>query len=112
MATTNESINKIIQNGMMNYSAYILLSRAIPRLEDGLKPVHRRILYTMYRQNAINFTKSAHVTGEVQKIHPHGDSYGSVVGMVQKDRQLIPLLTGKGNFGMATSKELLSLIHI
>ena len=102
----SKNVENIIEEGMMNYSAYILLSRAIPRLEDGLKPVHRRILYTMHRQNAVNFTKSAHVTGEVMKIHPHGDSYGSAVGLVQKDRNLIPLLTGKGNFGMYTSREL------
>ena len=70
----SKNVENIIEEGMMNYSAYILLSRAIPRLEDGLKPVHRRILYTMHRQNAVNFTKSAHVTGEVMKIHPHGDS--------------------------------------
>lgn len=106
MTTTNKNVQQIIQDGMMNYSAYILLSRAIPRFEDGLKPVHRRILYTMYRQNAVNFTKSAHVTGEVMKLHAHGDSYGSAVGMVQQDKQLVPMLTGKGNFGMNTSREL------
>ncbi|MDG0860346.1 DNA gyrase/topoisomerase IV subunit A [Staphylococcus equorum] len=106
MTTTTNNVQHVIQNGMMNYSAYILLNRAIPRLEDGLKPVHRRILYTMYRQNAVNFTKSAHVSGETMKIHPHGDSYGSAVGLVQKDRHLVPMLTGKGNFGMSTSRDL------
>lgn len=106
MTTTNKNIEHIIQDGMMNYSAYILLSRAIPNLEDGLKPVHRRILYTMYRQNAVNFTKSAHVSGETMKIHAHGDTYGTIVGMVQNDRHLVPMLKGKGNFGMYTSREL------
>lgn len=106
MTTTNQNIQNIIQNGMMNYSAYVLLQRAIPKLEDGLKPVHRRILYTMHRLKVNTFTKSNNITGSVMLLHPHGDTYGSVVGMVQKDRQLVPLVTGKGNFGMATSREL------
>lgn len=81
---------------MMEYSAYILLDRALPDLRDGLKPVHRRILYSMYLQKAFKFTKSANVAGQVMKLHPHGSSYGSMVGMVQKDRHIIPMLEGKG----------------
>lgn len=106
MTTTTKNVENIIENGMMEISAYVLLNRALPDLRDGLKPVHRRILYTMYRQNAVSFTKSAHVSGEVMKIHSHGDSYGSIVGMVQRDRQLIPMVEGKGNFGQKTSSEL------
>lgn len=92
---------------MMEYSAYILLDRALPDLRDGLKPVHRRILYSMYLQKAFKFTKSANVAGQVMKLHPHGSSYGSMVGMVQKDRHIIPMLEGKGNFGQYTSRDLM-----
>lgn len=84
MTTTNKNIEQIIENNMMEYSAYILLDRALPDLRDGLKPVHRRILYSMYLQKAFKFTKSANVAGQVMKLHPHGSSYGSMVGMVQK----------------------------
>jgi len=104
--TTEKILENIVQDSMMNYSAHVLLNRAIPDMRDGLKPVHRRILYTMYRQKATNFTKSAHVSGEVMKVHPSGDSYGSMVGLVQKDRNINPFLIGKGNFGMYTSREL------
>lgn len=91
---------------MMSYSAYVLLDRALPDLRDGLKPVHRRILYTMLLQKATKLTKSANISGAVMKLHPHGDSYGSMVGMVQKDRQAVPMLIGKGNFGNHTSRDL------
>jgi DNA gyrase subunit A len=104
--TTNRNIEQIIQDNMMNYSAYVLLDRALPDIRDGLKPVHRRILYTMYLQKAFKLTKSANISGAVMKLHPHGDSYGTMVGMVQKDKQLIPLLEGKGNFGQHTSRDL------
>jgi len=57
-------------------------------------------------EKAFNFTKSANISGAVMKIHPHGDSYGSAVSMVQPDRNLVPLLVGKGNFGNYTSREL------
>ncbi len=92
---------------MMEYSAYILLDRALPDIRDGLKPVHRRILYSMYLQKAFKFTKSANVAGQVMKLHPHGSSYGSMVGMVQKDRHTNPMLEGKGNFGQYTSRDLM-----
>lgn len=104
--TTKQNVERIIEDGMMSYSAYVLLDRALPDLRDGLKPVHRRILYTMYLQKAYKLTKSANISGAVMKIHPHGDSYGSMVGMVQKDRQSIPLLIGKGNFGQYTSRDI------
>ncbi|MDR4281747.1 DNA topoisomerase, partial [Bacillus subtilis KCTC 1028 = ATCC 6051a] len=107
MTTTNKNIEQIIENNMMEYSAYILLDRALPDLRDGLKPVHRRILYSMYLQKAFKFTKSANVAGQVMKLHPHGSSYGSMVGMVQKDRHIIPMLEGKGNFGQYTSRDLM-----
>lgn len=73
MTTINENIENIIENNMAQYSSYILLNRALPDLRDGLKPVYRRILWAMYQMKATRFTKSANVTGEVFKYHPHGD---------------------------------------
>ena len=104
--TTNTNVEKIIQDSMMNYSAYVLLSRALPDLRDGLKPVHRRVLYTMLLQKAFKLTKSANISGAVMKLHPHGDAYETMVGMVQKDRHMNPWLIGKGNFGNYTSRDL------
>jgi DNA gyrase subunit A len=92
LTTTNTNIENIIEDNMMSYSAYVLLDRALPDLRDGLKPVHRRILYTMFLQKAFKLTKSANISGAVMKLHPHGDSYGSMVGMVQKDKQAVPML--------------------
>lgn len=96
----------VIQDGMMGYSAYVLLQRAIPSLYDGLKVSYRRILYGMYDNKINNFTKSQNIVGEVSKIHPHGSIYPSMVGMAQKDRHIQPFIDGKGNFGDYTSKDL------
>ena len=92
-----------INNSMMSYSSYVLTQRALPDFRDGLKPVQRRVLYSMRMNNTTKFTKSATVTGRVMEVHPHGDTYGTVVNLVQKDRQLIPLLEGKGSWGQFTS---------
>ena len=101
-----QNITNILTDRMSSYSAYVLLNRAIPNLFDGLKPVHRRILYSMYKHKTYNFAKSANVTGRIMMLHPHGDSYPSMVGMVQNDRHENPLLEGKGNFGQYTSSDL------
>lgn len=101
------SVENVIQDSMMEYAAYVLLHRAIPKLEDGLKPVYRRMLYTMHKLNVTRFTKSANVIGRVMEIHAHGSSYSSAVGMAQKDRHAIPFITGKGNWGQYTSSELM-----
>ncbi|MED4261933.1 DNA topoisomerase (ATP-hydrolyzing) subunit A [Priestia aryabhattai] len=107
MTTTNKNIENIIETNMMGYASYVLLDRCLPSIEDGMKPVHRRILYSMYLQKAFNLTKSANVAGQIMAIHPHGSTYSTMVGMVQKDRHSIPLLVGKGNFGMYTSRDLM-----
>jgi DNA gyrase subunit A len=106
MAVIERSTQDIIEQNMMEYGAYIILQRAIPDLRDGLKPVHRRILYTMDLEKATKLTKSANIEGQVMKLHPHGSSYGTMVSMVQKDRTANPLIIGKGNFSQATSREL------
>jgi len=103
---TNKLISNIIKDNMMDYSAYVLLNRALPSLEDGLKPVHRRILYSMWKDRAFKFTKCANINGYVMQYHPHGDSYPTLVKLAQKDRHNTPLIEGKGNFGQATSRDL------
>lgn len=102
--TDIKQIEDIIRDFTMDYSAYVLLGRCLADVRDGLKPVHRRILYSM--RNAKNFTKSANVEGDVMKVHPHGSSYDTMVNMTQKDKQLIPYLEGKGNFSSHTSRDL------
>jgi DNA gyrase subunit A len=101
-----KNVDLIIEENMMGYSAYVLLNRALPRLEDGLKPIHRKILYTMHRDKATRFTKSANVSGSVMKLSPHGDCYETIVKMVQVDRHINPFVIGKGNFSQATSRDL------
>ena len=101
-----QNISNILTDRMTSYSAYVLLNRAIHNVYDGMKPVHRRILYSMHKHKTYNYAKSANVAGRVMMIHPHGSSYDSMVGMVQKDRHENPLLEGKGNFGQYTSSDL------
>lgn len=91
-------------DSMMSYSAYVLLNRALPDFRDGLKPVQRRVISSMYINKNTSLKKSDTVTGRVMEIHPHGDTYGTVVNMVQKDRQNLPFLEGKGSWGHYTSK--------
>lgn len=92
-----------INDNMMEYSAFVLTQRALPDFRDGMKPVHRRILYSMKANNTTKLTKSATVAGRIMEIHPHGSTYPSIVNLVQKDRQNIPLLEGKGSWGQFTS---------
>lgn len=103
----NKMIQNIINENMMEYSSYVIKHRAIPDIRDGMKPVYRRILWAMKQMGATNtFTKSFNVTGQVTKLHPHGDTYQTIVGLVQKDNNLTPFIDGKGSFGQRTSSEL------
>ncbi|MEM0486336.1 MAG: DNA gyrase subunit A, partial [Thermoplasmata archaeon] len=94
-----------LKNSYIDYSLSVLLSRALPDVRDGLKPVQRRILYAMYEMNLLpdsGFKKCASVVGEVLgKYHPHGDSsvYDTLVRMVQDFSLRVPLIEGQGNFG-------------
>lgn len=106
MSVINIKAEDLVSQNMMDYGAYSILQRAIPDIRDGLKPVHRRILYAMHLEKATKLTKSANINGAVMKIHPHGDSYGTIVTMAQKDRQSVRFIDGKGNFGQATSRDL------
>jgi DNA gyrase subunit A len=98
-------IEEEMQQSFINYSMSVIVSRALPDVRDGLKPVHRRILYAM---NELGLTpgrpykKSATVVGDVLgKYHPHGDSsvYDALVRMVQDFSLRYPLIDGQGNFG-------------
>ena len=100
-----QSITEEMRRAYLDYAMSVIVSRALPDIRDGMKPVHRRILYAMWtiglRANA-RFRKSANVVGEVMaKYHPHGDSaiYESMVRMAQDFSYRYPLVNGQGNFG-------------
>jgi DNA gyrase subunit A len=94
-----------MKKSFIEYSMSVITSRALPDIRDGLKPVHRRILYAMYKMGLTpgsKFTKSAKVVGEVLgKYHPHGDIsvYDAMVNMAQVFSYRHPLVLGQGNFG-------------
>ncbi len=94
-----------MQSSYIDYSMSVIVSRALPDVRDGLKPVHRRVLYGMSELGMMhnrNYKKSARIVGEVLgKYHPHGDSavYDSIVRMVQDFSLRYPLVDGQGNFG-------------
>ncbi len=99
------SIVEEMQTSYLDYAMSVIVSRALPDVRDGLKPVHRRILYAMWSiglRHSAKFRKSATVVGEVLgKYHPHGDSavYDSMVRMAQTFAMRYPLINGQGNFG-------------
>src|SRR3990167_482183 len=94
-----------MKRSYLNYAMSVIVSRALPDVKDGLKPVHRRILYAMHKlglTRGARFSKSAKVVGEVLgKYHPHGDSavYDALVRMGQLFSMRYPLILGQGNFG-------------
>ncbi|MBY6134438.1 DNA gyrase subunit A [Leisingera sp. XS_AS12] len=99
------SIESEMRNSYLDYAMSVIVSRAIPDLRDGLKPVHRRILYAMHESGNTHdkpYRKSARPVGDVMgKYHPHGDSaiYDALVRMAQDFSMSLPLLDGQGNFG-------------
>ncbi len=99
------SIVDEMKTSFIDYAMSVIISRAIPDLRDGLKPVHRRILYAMHETNNSYdkaYRKSARPVGDVMgKYHPHGDSaiYDALVRMAQDFSMSLPLLDGQGNFG-------------
>nr|WP_255723017.1 DNA gyrase subunit A [Thalassobius sp. Cn5-15] len=99
------SITDEMRNSYLDYAMSVIVSRAIPDLRDGLKPVHRRILYAMHETGNTHekaYRKSARPVGDVMgKYHPHGDSaiYDALVRMAQDFSMSLPLLDGQGNFG-------------
>lgn len=98
---------EVMHNSMLPYSENVILDRALPRVEDGLKPVQRRILYAMHEMGLTPdkpYKKSARIVGDcLGKYHPHGDSsvYGAMVRMAQPFSMRMKLVDGHGNFGSA-----------
>lgn len=94
-----------LKSSFLDYAMSVVVSRAIPDVRDGLKPVHRRVVYTMYTLGFFHnkpYHKSVRVVGEVLgRFHPHGDQavYNTMVGMVQDFSKRYPLLDGQGNWG-------------
>lgn len=102
---TLRNITTEIENSFLDYSMSVIVSRALPDVRDGLKPVHRRVLYAFSELGLTNdkpYRKSATVVGEVMgKYHPHGDSatYGTIVRLAQDFSSRYPMVAGQGNFG-------------
>lgn len=99
------NINEEMKNAYLDYAMSVIVSRALPDVRDGMKPVHRRVLYAMYEHNNVHnkpYKKSARIVGDVMgKYHPHGDSaiYDALVRMAQDFSMRYPLIDGQGNFG-------------
>jgi len=99
------SITEEMKKSYLDYAMSVIVARALPDARDGLKPVHRRILYSMHENGHTpdkKYVKSAHVVGDVMgKYHPHGDQaiYDALVRMVQDFSMRLPLIDGQGNFG-------------
>ena len=99
------SITEEMKRSYLDYAMSVIVSRALPDARDGLKPVHRRILYSMHEQGHTpdkKYVKSARIVGDVMgKYHPHGDQaiYDALVRMAQDFSMRLPLIDGQGNFG-------------
>lgn len=99
------SIEEEMKSSYLDYAMSVIIGRALPDVRDGMKPVHRRIIYAMQQQGMFSnkaYKKSAAIVGEVMKtFHPHGDSsiYDALVRMVQNFAIRYPLIDGQGNFG-------------
>src|ERR1700694_1256209 len=99
------TVENVMEDSYLRYSMSVIIDRALPDVRDGLKPVHRRILFTMYEdglRSTSRHRKSANVVGAVMgKYHPHGDSaiYDSMVRMAQPWAMRYMLVNGQGNFG-------------
>ena len=103
--TERQSLRVFTENAYLNYSMYVIMDRALPFIGDGLKPVQRRIVYSMSELGlnaAAKYKKSARTVGDVLgKYHPHGDSacYEAMVLMAQPFSYRYPLIDGQGNWG-------------
>src|SRR5947209_2207754 len=99
------NIEKEMRDSYLDYAMSVIVSRALPDVRDGLKPVHRRILYAMHElglTSRVQYRKSAAVVGEVlAKFHPHGEAavYDTLVRMAQDFAMRYMLVDGQGNFG-------------
>ncbi len=108
---TNEIITNTLVNNFMPYAMSVILSRAIPEI-DGLKPSHRKLLYTMYNMGLLKggTIKSANIVGRTMQLNPHGDAsiYETMVRLSRGNESLLyPFVESKGNFGKAYSKNMM-----
>ena len=107
----NRTLEDVMEQSFFRYSMSVIIDRALPDVRDGLKPVHRRILYSMNHngnRSTAKFVKSARIVGDVMgKYHPHGDSaiYNSMVRLAQSWSLRYPLIQGQGNFGSMDGDE-------
>ena len=105
MSRVSINIEEEMKVSYLDYAMSVIIGRALPEVRDGMKPVHRRILYAMYKEGLLpnkKYSKSAGVVGEVlKKYHPHGDSavYDAMVRLAQDFNMRYPLVDGQGNFG-------------
>ena len=105
MKTNLVAIDQEMRRSYLDYSMSVIIGRAIPDVRDGLKPVHRRVLFAMHEQSNTHnrpYKKSARIVGDViGKYHPHGDAavYDTIVRMAQDFSMRYPLVDGQGNFG-------------
>jgi DNA gyrase subunit A len=99
------AIEEEMERSYLDYAMSVIVSRALPDVRDGLKPVHRRIIFAMHESGYVYdrpFRKSARIVGDVMgKYHPHGDTaiYDALVRMAQDFAMRLPLIAGQGNFG-------------
>ena len=104
-SVVQKDIDVVLSESMIPYSEHVILERALPRVEDGLKPVQRRILYTLFELDITpdkEYKKSARIVGEcLGKFHPHGDTsvYDAMVRMAQDFNMRECLVDGHGNYG-------------
>lgn len=107
----HRTLERVMEDSFFRYSMSVIIDRALPDVRDGLKPVHRRILYSMNQngnRSTSKFVKSARIVGDVMgKYHPHGDSaiYNSMVRLAQPWSLRYPLIQGQGNFGSMDGDE-------
>jgi DNA gyrase subunit A len=107
----HRTLEDVMEDSFLRYSMSVIIDRALPDVRDGLKPVHRRILYSMNQngnRSTAKFVKSARIVGDVMgKYHPHGDSaiYNSMVRLAQPWSLRYPLIQGQGNFGSMDGDE-------
>src|SRR5215207_4139638 len=99
------ALEEEMRSAYLDYAMSVIVGRALPDVRDGLKPVHRRVLFAMHMLNNYHnrpYLKSARVVGDViGKYHPHGDSavYGAMVRLAQDFSMRYPIIDGQGNFG-------------
>ncbi|MDP7631268.1 MAG: DNA gyrase subunit A, partial [SAR324 cluster bacterium] len=90
-------LKPLMNQNFLEYASYVIKDRAIPDIDDGLKPVQRRILHTMWKMDDGKFSKVANIVGETMKLHPHGDaSIGSALVVIANKEYFIEK---QGNFG-------------